>query len=81
MKPRRRDVADLLLPDVLIVEDLSHHLHYAKSTIRALMRSGVLPAKKVGRRWFMDRRALLRALAADDGQSALRLVRHRGDAQ
>ncbi len=53
----------ILLPDVLAVEDLAPVLHLRPSAIRALIRRGAIPARKLGRRWLVTRAELLRALS------------------
>lgn len=69
--------ADLLghvLPDVLVVEDLAHHLCRSPSAIRRLLRTGELPGRRIGHRWVTDRGALLRALADERQRPALRVL-------
>lgn len=57
------------LPDICQVEDLASHLRQSPSSIRAMLRKGQLPGRRVGRRWLVSRAALLAWLAgpsADD---------------
>ena len=56
------------LPDVSTVQDLARHLRLSESTVRAHLRAGRLPGRRVGRRWFIPRQALL-AFLAFDGES------------
>lgn len=69
---------DLLLPDLLTVEDLARHLRRSHSAIRALLRAGDIPGRRIGRRWIVDRGALLRSLDGEDRGSRMRLLRPRG---
>ncbi len=57
------------LPDLIIVEVLAAFLRRSPSAVRDLLRNGVLPGKKVGRRWVIERQALLRALAPANASS------------
>jgi excisionase family DNA binding protein len=50
------------LPDVCRVEDLAQHLRLASPTIRRLLRSGTIPGRKLGGRWFVARLDLLTSL-------------------
>lgn len=54
----------ILLPDILTVEDLAPVLHLRPSAVRALIRRGAIPARKLGRRWLVARGELLRALSS-----------------
>jgi excisionase family DNA binding protein len=52
----------LSLPDVATVEDLARHLKLSSATVRAHLRAGRLPGRRVGRRWYVPRQALLSLL-------------------
>jgi excisionase family DNA binding protein len=51
-----------VLPDVLTVEDLAEHLRLSTSAVRAALRRGEIPGRRLGRRWYCDRLELLAAL-------------------
>ena len=51
------------LPDVVTVRDLEDHIGLSGSTLRAHLRAGRLPGRRVGRRWLISRQALLAFLA------------------
>jgi hypothetical protein len=52
----------VLLPDILVVEDVARAIHAGPSRVREMLRTGLIPAKKLGRRWLVTRVELLRAL-------------------
>ena len=52
----------VMLPDLILVEDLAQFLGVAPSSVTRLLRRGELPGRKVGKRWIVTRHALLRAL-------------------
>ena len=79
MQPNRRTLRDLLLPDLLTVEDLAFHLQRSQSAICNMLRAGVIPGRKIGKRWIVDRDALLRSLSPSQTGPALRLVGRNGD--
>lgn len=54
---------EIMLPDLLTVEDLAPRLKVTPGAVRRLLRTGVLPGRKVGRRWIVERRGLLLALS------------------
>lgn len=54
-----------VLPDILLVEDLAARLRISPGSARRLLRLGTLPGRKVGRRWIVERRALIVALRPD----------------
>ena len=56
----------VLLPDLLVVEDLASVLRITPSAARKLLRRGVIPGRRIGRRWVVDREALLRSLTGPD---------------
>ncbi len=64
----------VLLPDVLVAEDLARALHVGPGAARAMLRSGAIPARKIGRRWLIARTELLRSLAAPDVTSRFGLL-------
>ena len=49
----------LSLPDVVGLAALAEHLGLATSTVRAHLRNGTIPGRKIGGRWFVSRRDLL----------------------
>ena len=53
------------LPDVATVESVAHILRVSPSTVRAHLRAGHLPGRKLGRRWYVSRPALLAVLAEE----------------
>ena len=77
------------LPDICRVEDLAHHLGVSQSAVRAALRAGRLPGRRVGRRWLIPRPALLESLRhpeaarSDPGHTAagLHLVSRRSDSE
>ncbi len=60
----------VVVPDILDVHDLAFWLRCRESFARAQLRSGRIPGSRVGRRWFVTREALLRALTSDDAHRA-----------
>jgi len=61
MPPEHRS-RNLYLPEVGTVEDVSEHLRLTPETVRRRLRDGTLIGRKVGRRWYITRRALLGVL-------------------
>jgi excisionase family DNA binding protein len=55
----------IMLPEVCFVRDLAEAFHCTEATVRSLIRKGEIPARRLGRRWVVERRALLRALTPD----------------
>lgn len=55
--------------DVLDVEGAAKFLMVTMYTLRALARDGKIPARKVGREWRFNRRALLDWLATTEPKS------------
>jgi hypothetical protein len=53
------------LPDILAAEDLAGPLHVTPRAVREMFRRGLLPGKKLGRRWLTTREEVLRALSSD----------------
>ena len=51
------------LPDVVTVDDLACHLRLSPSAVRAALREGRIPGRRVGRRWLISRPALLASFA------------------
>lgn len=45
--------------DLLTVDDLCTITGLSSQTVRSEMRAGNLPARKIGRRWFVPRTALV----------------------
>jgi len=64
----------MVLPDLMWVEDLAARLRRSPSAVRDMLRRGVLPGRKIGRRWLVERGALLRAVAPDNAR--FRLLPH-----
>ena len=69
MKTHKNEAAvnalrSLSLPDIVSAERLAHHLNVSPTTVRAHLRRGDLPGRKIGRRWFVSRRDLLGFLEA-----------------
>lgn len=56
----------IALPDVASAADLARHLHLSESAVRGLLRTGVIPGRKLGRKWFVSRQALLSVLAEQE---------------
>lgn len=52
--------------EVLTVEEVARLLKLKEQTVRALVREGELPAKKLGKQWRFLRSELLEALRADN---------------
>lgn len=63
-----------LLPEVMSTRDLACGLELSAQRIRALLRVGVIPGRRVGRRWFVTRDALLRSLAPENARGRLSIV-------
>jgi excisionase family DNA binding protein len=55
-----------MLPDVLVVEDVARVSHASVAAVRDWIRSGLLPARKLGKRWLISRTELMRLLASPD---------------
>lgn len=75
----------LVLPDILTVEDLARYIPLSPTSIRAHLRAGRLPGRKIGRRWLIDREALLSYLspptAGNHEPPILRLLDPEGGAE
>ena len=69
-----------LLPEVMSTRDLALGLQFSVRRVRALLCAGVLPGRKVGRRWFVTRDVLLRALSPDNVRGRLSIVEGRSNA-
>ena len=69
MEQKYKPFTDLVLPDLLLVEDLAEKLRLSKSAVHNLLRRGTLPGKKLGRRWVVERGALLRALTPTEADT------------
>ncbi len=59
-----RPVESIYLPDILVAEELSGILRMTPAGVRAALRAGRLPGRRVGRRWLVSRTALLAHIAA-----------------
>ncbi len=55
----------LVLPDVLTVKRLMSTLGKSGSAVRSLLRSGRIPATKIGKTWLVEREAFLRSLTPE----------------
>lgn len=64
-------LTSMVLPDLMWVEDLADRLRRSPSAVRDMLRRGVLPGRKIGRRWLVERSALLRAVAPDNARLRL----------
>lgn len=51
------------LPDIITVDGYARHVGLHPSTVRAQLRDGRLPGRRVGRRWLIARLALIAHLA------------------
>lgn len=60
---RGRPVESIYLPDILVAEELSGILRMTPAGVRAALRSGRIPGRRVGRRWLVSRSALLAHIA------------------
>jgi hypothetical protein len=69
-------LTSMVLPDLMWVEDLAARLRRSPSAVRDMLRRGMLPGRKVGRRWLVERGALLRAVAPDNVPLRLVTPRH-----
>lgn len=49
----------LYLPELGTADEISWHLQVSPATVRRMLRDGTLVGSKVGRRWYVSRRALL----------------------
>ena len=64
----------VLLPDITTARDLAPFLGLSVTGLRAVFRRGDLPARKIGGRWIVSRRALLAEIEAGS-RIGMRLVR------
>jgi excisionase family DNA binding protein len=72
-----RALRSIALPDIATVEDLSTFFGISPPTVRRHLREGLLPGRRVGRRWFVSRPALLAHLAGhevEESRARLRAV-------
>lgn len=70
------DTRAILLPEICLVSDLAIALGRSEEAVRALIRRGRIPARKLGRTWVVPRAVLLRCLAPDD--AGFRLLTDQG---
>lgn len=63
-----RPASTIFLPDILLVEDLAPVLRMSPSGVRAALRAGRIPGKRVGRKWMVSRAALLGFIASTGRQ-------------
>ncbi len=61
---------NLYIPEIALVRDVARHLCSSRSTVRRLIRDGVIPAKKLGGRWYIARRELLGLFARPSSETA-----------
>lgn len=61
----------LALPDIACPVAIAAHLGIHVRTVRRYLREGTLPGRRIGRRWYTDRRELLDAVRS---RPALRAV-------
>jgi len=61
-----RAVESIYLPDILVAEELSSILRMTPAGVRAALRAGRIPGRRVGRRWLVSRTALLAHIAAGE---------------
>jgi hypothetical protein len=54
-----------LLPEILATEDVADAFGRTSCFARRLFQRGEIPGRKIGRRWFTTREALLAHLVAD----------------
>ncbi len=59
----------VMLPEVCLTEDLAASLRISLSAVRALLRSGQIPGRKLGRRWVVDRSSFLNSLRSETSRS------------
>ena len=72
----KTNLRDVALPDVITSAALARVLEIRPETVSRMFRQGVLPGRKLGRRWVTTRHALLAFLStAQPGRrTPLRLV-------
>lgn len=68
-----KHLGDLVLPDVATAETVALFLKTTPGAVRRLFRKGEIPARKLGKRWLVSRRALLMAIEGE-GSPGLRLI-------
>lgn len=78
MKRRSRVRAPVRFPEVLDAAQLAAFLHSSRSTVIALMKSGALAGRKVGRKWITTKAAALRFVESAEDASLMDRAR-RGD--
>ena len=71
--PTFEALASITLPDIVRPDLLARHLGCRTETVRGYLRAGFIPGRKVGARWLIPRRELLRALA-EPAASRLRVL-------
>lgn len=63
------------LPDILTAEAYAAHTGQHPATVRSHLRAGLLPGRRVGRRWFIARLALIAHMSRTAGTpSSLRIL-------
>ncbi len=70
--PGINDVRQIFLPDLLVIEDLARVLRITPAGVRAALRAGRLPGRRIGKRWFVSRAALLAHLASSNFAAEVR---------
>ncbi len=68
METIRTPIRSVVLPDLVTVQDLAPFFQVTRETLRRWLRRGVLPGRKIGRCWIIERKALLRAVAPDGAE-------------
>lgn len=61
----------IMLPEVCFVRDLAVAFHCTEAAVRSMIRKGEIPARRLGRRWVIERRALLCSLTPDSARFRL----------
>jgi len=76
-----RKVLPFRAPDVLDVEMTAKFLDVSADTVYTLFKGGVLPARKVGRKWKTTKASVLRWLESSATDDSLARAVGRGDGQ
>jgi hypothetical protein len=57
----------LTIADVCSVEDLAIHFRVSRAAVRRWLKLGLLPGRRIGRRWYVTRHAILASLRGESG--------------
>lgn len=68
------DVRMLVLPRIMVAEDVADAFFVSRRTAQTWMRTGLIPAKKIKHRWYASREAVVAMLETP----ALKLVGRQG---